>query len=47
MRAIVMESFGEPEVLRPAEVPAAARHRRLEESGSVVGKVILDPTMAA
>lgn len=26
---------------------AAAQHRRLEESGSVVGKVILDPTMAA
>ena len=31
--------------IHPLEA-AAAQHRRLEESGSVVGKVILDPTMA-
>ena len=32
--------------IHPLEA-AAAQHRRLEQSGSVVGKVILDPTVAA
>ena len=43
MRAAVMKKSGGPEALEPA----AAQHRRLEESRSVVGKAILDPTRTA